>query len=437
MSRPWDHATTLRAAALGLMRAGLAIALLAACSQPPGEVPAPLGSLSGRARLEGVYTGQGTITLRLSGPGGEHVTQTDTRGNYAFGEIPAGTYTLSASRERYFPLSLPEVKVAPGATLPPLTLKNHRPLLTLDGLYDPSRLKEAEDPEFGGMVPTQSPFLTNLTLSPDGQRLAFIHGGAIKSVTLDGTDLRAERPLPAGLQADWVDWGEVGFLVRGRTGSASASVTLLTAHGRQDLVPAGTDEIFAPVFSPDESQVAYVRYEAQTRSPQLMRVATSGGAPMLMMDMLDRLNLRGIWDGTFGLMFAPLEWRPEGLMFHAPMTCHLERNGFTLGKDGIYVLRDPMAPEAPGGLHKAHFYSYYTHAFSHDGTRMIYGYGPEIRSKSLEDPVVTAPGISVGHHSDEVFDSLTPSREGERLFYLTRTGIEEMNLLPISGSASR
>jgi len=435
MTRPW--AASSRKTSVGLMAAGLAIALLAGCSQPPVDVPAPLGSLSGRARLEGVYTGQGTITLRLSGPSGEHVTQTDVRGNYTFTDIPAGTYTLSASRERYFPLSLTEVRVAPEATLPLLTLKNHRPLITLDGLYDASRLKEAEDPEFGGMVPTQSPFLTNLTLSPDGQRLAFIHGGSVKSVRLDGTDLRAERPLPAGLQADWVDWGETGFLLRGRTGSASASVTLLTPQGRQDLVPAGTDEIFAPVFSPDETQVAYVRYEAETRSPQLMRVASSGGAPVLMMDMLDRLNLRGIWDGTFGLMFAPLEWRPEGLMFHAPMTCNLERNGFTLGKDGIYVLRDPLAPETPGGLHKAHFYSYYAHAFSNDGSRMIYAYGPEIRSKSLEDPVVTAPGISVGHHSDEVFDSLISSRDGERLFYLTRTGIEEMNLLPVSGNAFR
>lgn len=407
-----------------------AIALLAGCSQAPLDAPAALGSLSGRARLEGVYTDQGTITLRLSGPTGERVTETDAKGNFRFDGVPVGTYALTATRERYFPVSLSAVTVAPEATLPPLTLRNHRELLALSGHYDASRLEEAEDPEFGGTVPTRSPFLTNLTLSPDGERLGFLLGGSIKSVRLDGTDLRTEHTLPPGTQADWVDWGRAGFLLRAWTGDASASVVLLGAQGRRELVPAGADEVFAPVFSPDESDVAYVRYESRTQSPQLMRVAADGGPPALLMDLLDRLNLRGVWTGTFGMMFAPIDWRPEGLMFHAPMTCQLERNGFTLGKDGIYVLRDPRSPEAAGGLHKAHFYSYYAHAFSADGERMLYAYGPQIRSKSLEDPIVTAPGETVGHHQDEVLESLTPAPDGERLFYLTRTGIEVMNLLP-------
>ncbi len=427
MPRPWILAT--------------AIALLAGCSQTPLDAPGPTGSLSGRARLEGVYTDQASIELHLTGPGGRHVTRTDSKGNFAFQEIPRGTYTLSATHDRYFPATLEAVTVAPGSSLKPLTLRNHRELVALDEIYDASRLKEAEDPEFGGMVPIQSPFLTNLTLSPDGKRLGFIQAGAVRSVALDGTGLREEVRLPGGLQADWVDWGSRGFLLRAWPASgeaASASVTLLSAAGAQELVPSGADGLFSPVLSPDETQVAYVRYEASSRSPQLMRLRLAGGAPVTIMELLDRLNLRGIWDGTYGLMFSPLEWRPEGLMFHAPMTCQLERGGFTLGKDGIYVLRDPGDPDAAGGLHKAHFYSYYTHAFSHDGKRLIYGYGPQIRSKSLEDPVVTAPGFQAGHHSDEVFESLTPSPDGARLFYLTRTGIEEMNLLPINaGGTSR
>lgn len=409
---------------------------VSACSQTPADAPAPLGSLSGRARLEGVYSAQAPITLRLAGHGGTFVTQTDARGNFAFADVPAGSYALSATRERYFPATLPAVAVAPGATLAPLTLRNHRALVALDGHYDASRLREAEDPEFGGTVPTQSPFLTNLTLSPDGQRLGFIRKGAVWSVRLDGSELREERALPEGTQADWVDWGNRGFLIRAWSEGASASVTLLSPQGVQALVPSGEDEVFAPVFSPDEADVAYIRYEPKSKSPQLMRVSAVGGTPGLLMDLLDRLNLRDAWTGSFGLMFAPLEWRPEGVMFHAPMTCHLERGGFTLGKDGLYVLRDVDAPTAAGALHKAHFYSYYTHAFSHDGKRMLYGYGPEIRSKDLSDPAVTAPGISVGHHGDEVFESLTPAPDGERLFYLTPTGIEEMNLLPISGAAS-
>ena len=434
MARPWFRkrppATVRRVVAC------LALMLLAGCSQAPLDAPATLGSLSGRARLEGVYTDQGGITLRLSGPGGEHVARTDAKGLFAFSEIPAGTYSLSASREHYFPEMRAAVTVAPGATMPSLMLRNHRPLVTLEGLYDASRLKEAEDPEFGGMVPTQSPFLTNLSLSPDGQRLGFIQGGAIRSIRLDGAELREERALPAGSQADWLDWGERGYLVRTWTGVASASVMLLAPQGAFTLVPASQDEVFAPVFSPDESQVAYVRYEPESKSPQLMRVSAAGGSATLMMDLLDRLNLRGIWTGSFGLMFSPLDWRPEGLMFHAPMTCNLERRNLTLGKDGIYVLRDPLNPEQSNGLHKAHFYSYYAHAFSHDGKRMLYGYGPQIRSKSLEDPVVTAPGETVGHHSDEVFESLTPAPDGERLYYLTPTGIEVMNLLPVSEKTS-
>jgi hypothetical protein len=421
-----------RAAVLALALAGLA--LLAACSAPPAATPPAAGSLSGRVRLEGVFTALSGITLRLRGPAGEFTVLADTRGTYAFQDIPAGTYTLTAERDRYFPETLSGVTVAPGSESPPLTLRNHRELLPLSGIYEASRLEQAEDPEFGGMVMTRSPFLTNLALSPDGTRLGFIQGGAVKSVRLDGTDARTEKALPAGMQADWLDWGQRGFLLRSWTGSASASITLLAAAGAQTagaqtLVPGGNDENFAPVFSPDEQQIAYVRYEASTRSPQLIRLGIEGGKSEQLIDLLDRLNLRTIWDGTFGLMFSPLEWRPEGLMFHAPMTCHLERSGFTLGKDGIYVLRDPDAPEATGALHKAHFYSYYTHAFSHDGTRMLYAYGPQIRSKDLQDPAVTAPGLTVGNHSDEILESLTPSPDGDRLFYLTPTGIEEMTLL--------
>ncbi len=432
---PFRNATRRRSRRLKpvrLLNALALAALLGACSSAPAAAPPETpGSLSGRARLEGVYTEQGIITLTLSGEKGTFVTRTDARGNYAFADVPAGRYTLTATRERYFPLTLSEVDVRPGATLKPLTLRNHRELVALEGHYDPSRREVAEDPEFGGTVPTRSPFLTNLTLSPDGSRLGFIQGGAVKSVRLDGTDARTERALPAGMHADWLDWGQRGFLLRTWTGTASASITLLGSAGAETLVPAGQDENFAPVFAPDETQIAYVRYEPQSKSPQLMRLGIGGKeTPVLLIDLLDRLNLRGIWDGTYGLMFSPIDWRPEGLMFHAPMTCRLERTGFTLGKDGIYVLRDPDAPESSQALHKAHFYSYYTHAFSHDGTRMLYGYGPEIRSKSLADSVVTAPGAPVGYHSDEQYESLTPSRDGDRLFYLTPTGIEEMQLLP-------
>jgi hypothetical protein len=430
---PFLKPTCDQAAALGLALAG--VALLVACSAPPTTSPPAAGSLSGRVRLEGVFTALSGITLRLRGPAGEFTVSADSRGYYAFQDIPAGRYSLTAERERYYPATLRTVTVAPGAETPPLTLRNHRELLPVSGIYDASRLEQAEDPEFGGMVLTRSPFLTNLALSPDGTRLGFIEGGAVKSVRLDGTDARTEKPLPAGMQADWLDWGQRGFLLRSWTGSASASITLLAAaeaNGAepQILVPGGNDENFAPVFSPDERQIAYVRYEASTRSPQLMRLGIDGGKPEQLIDLLERLNLRGIWDGKFGLMFSPVEWRPEGLMFHAPMTCHLERSGFTLGKDGIYVLRDPDAPAAAGGLHKAHFYSYYPHAFSHDGTRMLYAYGPQIRSKDLRDPVVSAPGLTVGHHSDERLESLTPAPDGDRLFYLTPSGIEEMTLLP-------
>lgn len=410
-------------------------ALLFGCAPVPAESPGSLGSLSGKARLEGVYTDQSSIRLRLDGPRGSFVAGTDAKGNFAFREIPSGRYSLSATRDRYFPAFLSQVEVAPGATVPPLTLRNHRELLALRGHYDAGRLLEAEDPEFGGTVPVQSPFLTNLSLSPDGERLAFILDGAIRSVRLDGSESRIERALPAGLKADWLDWGQSGFLLRSWSGpdeaSPSHAITLLAEAGPRSLVAPGPDPLFAPVFSPDERQVAFIRYEPQKKSPLLMRVPAAGGAGVLVLDLLDRLNLRGIWDGSFGLMFAPLAWRPEGLMFHAPMTCQLERTGFTLGKDGLYVLRDPERPET---LHKAHFYSYYAHAFSHDGTRMLYAYGPEIRSKSLEDPVVTAPGVTVGHHTDEVLESLIPSPDGERLFYLTPSGIEEMRLLSLNAS---
>lgn len=411
-------ATWLTAAALG-------------CAAPPIALSEAMGSLSGKTRLEGVYGAQGAITLKLEGPNGTFVTQSDARGLYAFTGIPTGRYTLTASRERYFPVTLADVEVAAETTLKPLTLRNHRPLATLGGLYDASRVEVAEDPEFGGTVPTRSPFLTNLTLSPDGTRLGFIQDGAVRSIRLDGSDPRVEKPLPAGLQADWLDWGKRGFLLRTWSGTASASITLIAEAGAETLVPAGQDETFAPVFAPDETEIAYIRFAPETQSPQLMRVSLDAPrTPVLLIDLLDRLHLRGVWDGTYGLMFSPLAWRSEGLMFHAPMTCQLERSGFTLGKDGIYVLRDPHAPEAEGALHKAHFYSYYQHAFSHDGTRLLYGYGPEIRSKSLSDPVVTAAGDTVGYHSDETYSALTPSPDGDRLFYLTPTGIEEMLLLP-------
>ncbi|GEM_PF-2372291 len=416
----------------------LAIAL-ASCAASPLDPPAPSGALTGRARMEGVFTDHSSIRLRLQGLGQKHETRTDGKGNFAFRDIPPGSYALTVERDRYFPVTLPSVTVAAGSTVAPVTLRNHRELVALSGVYDAAQGEEAEEPEFGGMIPTRSPFLTNLALSPDGKRLGFIQAGEVRSVRLDGTELRTEKALPAGTRADWVDWGERGFLTRswhasGSAASASGSVTLLTPGGARTLVPAGNDAVFAPVFSPDEQQVAYVRYVPSSKSPQLMRISANGGSPVTLIDLLDRLNLRGIWDGTYGLMFAPLEWRPEGLMFHAPMTCNLERAGFTSGKDGIYTLRDVNAPQAPDALHKAHFYSYYAHAFSHDGKRMLYAYGPQIRSKDLEDLVVTAPGSNVGNHSDEVLESLTPSPDGERLFYLTPTGIEEMNLLGVSAS---
>lgn len=63
---------------------------------------------------------------------------------------------------------------------------------------------------------------------------------------------------------------------------------------------------------------------------------------------------------------------------------------------------------------------------------MHYAYGPQNRSKSREDPVVTAPGINVGLPSDEVLESLPPAPDGERLFYLTPSAFEELRLFNAS-----
>ena len=85
------------------------------------------GSLAGTAFPFHVDDGAG-ITVRLAGTDLETTTAAD--GTWAFDDVPAGTYTVTAEREPYQPASLDGVTVAPGAAVTDqaMTLYLGRPL---------------------------------------------------------------------------------------------------------------------------------------------------------------------------------------------------------------------------------------------------------------------------------------------------------------------
>ncbi len=97
----------------GRLDIGAAVAAAGGVEPPPPPPPAETGTVSGTVTA----TGGGAIsgaTVTVEGTGKSATT--DGSGAYSIGEVPVGTYTVSASAEGYESGSVPGVEVASGGT---------------------------------------------------------------------------------------------------------------------------------------------------------------------------------------------------------------------------------------------------------------------------------------------------------------------------------
>lgn len=407
--------------ALAALFTGLA---LVGCDPAGGVAPATTGrspapearAISGVARYEGLDAPHGGITVRLVGPEGAAETTTDQGGGYGFEHLPAGRYALSFLHAAYVTATRSVTLEAASASVEPVLLSNHRPIYASATLYDPRAYASR----------------TSLVLAPDGEHLAFVEEGVLKTVPLAGgaaTPVRDLQP-PTGSVVDSFDWTAHGLAYALVEAGASSSLWVTTGADPTGAVVAATrsaDLRLCPSFGPDGTELAYL---ARVREPWTM--ADAHGAYQLAVvkqarnaDTATRLAsfpINPSWDYGFG----PLTWTPSGLLFHKPMFCDIYRNDPSFGPvgDGIFLL------STAGALQKLYYYSNYEHCLSGDGQVLYLHEGRRIVARRVDEPGPYNQGqVPVGYDRTGMVGPMVMGKAGDRLYYVSGRGIEEMMLL--------
>lgn len=381
------------------------------------------GAVSGVAKYEAVDSPHAGITVRLTGPGLQAETTTDDRGRYAFGNLATGSYELHFERSRYYPATQSVSVESSTASVPAVTLSNHRLLYASTDLYDTQHFTS----------------LTSLTLAPDGAALAFVERGVLKTLPLEGGSPTVVRDLqpPSGTVVDSFDWTRAG-LCYSQVEAGSTSRLYLTAGadptGPLQVATRSERLLICPVFSPDGTEIAYLTHLAEpwtltngdgsvgaTGSSRLA-VMKQGRASMTASRIAD-FPINASWN--YG--FAPLAWTPAGLLCHKPMFCDIYRVNNpadnALG-DGIYLL------SPAGALKKLYYYSDYEHCLSVDSQVLYFHEGRRLYARRVDDPHPYNQGQSiVGHDRTGMVGNMVAGPGNARLYYVSARGVEELTLL--------
>jgi hypothetical protein len=117
-----------------------------------------------------------TLTLVRSGFGDSRVTSTDDKGRYLFGDLPAGTYTLNATKGAYVPTSYGSTRIGlPGSPIP---------------------VADAQAFSAEPIVMMRGAVLTGRLMTPALQGLKSVAVEAVQIQTVNG--VRRRRPIVGG-----------------------------------------------------------------------------------------------------------------------------------------------------------------------------------------------------------------------------------------------
>ncbi|HXS95808.1 MAG TPA: protein kinase [Candidatus Limnocylindrales bacterium] len=174
------------------------------------------------------------------------------------------------------------------------------------------------------------------SVSPDGSRVIFSSVEAdydLIELPVDGSPVR--RLLGSSrneLSPSWSSDGSQIVYSTDRTGSREIWIHNLKANLDRPAVtasnfPPGTAGLVDPVFSPDASRIAFVRYSAT--DPATVWVASSvGGAPVrLTADHFQSPTWSPDGAGVAGLMHKDHPWMPAVVGLGADMTPHMVPDG--------------------------------------------------------------------------------------------------------------
>lgn len=394
--------------------------------KPPvtGHSPVPVsgeGTLSGIVKFEAVDAPHGGIVVRLSAPGVAAETTTDDTGKYQFTGLASGSYELSFERSRYFTATR-SVTLEATASVPTVTLSNHRLLYASSTLYDALNVSS----------------LTSLVLAPGGERLAFVEGGVLKTLPLAGGAATVVRDLqpPAGTVVDSFDWTNAGLVYARVEGGATSSL-LVTAGadplGPLEVATTSANLLIAPALSPAGTELAYLAHLKEPWSLDHGDGSPTTGQFRLAIVKQTRGQATATRVGTYNINaqwnfgFGPLAWTSAGLLFHKPMFCDIYRNDPADGPvgDGIFLISP-----ADGALTKLYYYSNYEHTLSPDGRILYFHEGRKVLGRRVDDARPYNQGqYVVGYDRTGMVGNMVTSPQGDRLYYVSARGIEEMTLL--------
>jgi hypothetical protein len=385
----------------------------------PPPIGAPTGGLEGTARYEGVYDDHGGIAVQLAGGSTTRQTQTDATGHFAFAGVPVGSYTLTFSRDRYASQSATVSVAIATASVPVVTLSNHALVYASPSLYDQ----------------THAQSLTSLVLTPDRQHLAFVEGGVLKSIGLDGSQPTTVRDfhLRPGDAIDSFDWSTRGLAFAYVASGSSPTYSLNLASdpaGSATVATSSSDLLISPIYSPDGGAIAFL---ARTSEPWANLDASgsvvASGSQQLAVSRWDLST--GTWtrlaaypiNKAWNYGFGPISWTPSGILFHKPMFCNLQY--VAVSGDGLYLLNPATA-----GLAKLFYYSWYDHCLSTDGQTVYFHSGRTLYGRKVSDPGNYSQGaFPVGYDASTQMAGLVMGSSGDRVYYLSARGIEVMTLL--------
>lgn len=393
-----------------------------ASTPQPGTTAEPGLTVTGSARVEmlgrEVVKDHGGIAIELSDGTRRFQATTDSKGVYGLSGIPAGRYTLQATREGHFPATASVSIGAESLQIDRITLSSHRvivPDTTLaPGLYGAS---------------------TNLVLSADDQTLFFLKDGAVKAVKTDGSGLSTEASLGVGSgeRTNWFDrHPTTSSIVYAKASSTGHSLHVV---GGSSPLATAQDPLSSPVWSPQGDRVAFM-LEASggfpaTPSIEPFQDATDSIHVAIQSVAADGTGLQTHWrfsvSGGWNYGHPPIQWGSQGILFHKPMFCNLRHEW----GDGLYVLRDFQSASRSVALQRLTNWSYYEHAWSPGGGTLFHVSGKVYRRPAGETFLDQKLEVGLDRQGADNLPTLIgmiPSSDGKRLYYLSGRGIEEMLL---------
>jgi dipeptidyl aminopeptidase/acylaminoacyl peptidase len=171
------------------------------------------------------------------------------------------------------------------------------------------------------------------SLSPRGERLAFTsitEDNDLMELPLDGSQPRTLLPASRNMYSpSWAPAGDQLLYVTDRTGAAEIWVHNMKAGidrpmvTQRDFPPGTTKALASPVFSPDGSRFAFVRFS--TDRPPTIWVEPAVGGPLIR--LTSEYIVSPVWspDGNSiaGLMQRERPWQPAIVGVGADMSPHV------------------------------------------------------------------------------------------------------------------